>query len=293
MPRAAQFTVGHKTMKTHVTLCAYLASFTVATQCLWAEDDARQTQFPAALTDSTLREGVWIWGSGHHLPHMVIQEVVRIGKSGDKWNLEVFTLSHTVESFQRRQPPQIRREGPYPIQVTNGVLHIERPNGISKYSCRFHGDLFQFPAVVRTESSTFNFTFSESTGKRDGVPDGVNTWSYTWVCSSNPSATPAGTASLAVRDPEGEETTPCAYAVEESHDGPALIFRRKVGTRDGEDQIVWHRKFFGPQIYKSAAPRLDRPALQKTYRPADDSIRKQIAEVKEGEPNKPDARDGR
>ncbi len=279
-------------MNARAILCACMAGLVAASQCLWAQDDPRQTRFPPELTDSALREGVWIWRSGHILPEREIQKVVRIRKSDGKWDLTVFWLSHTRESIRMEQPPQVRTEGPYPIHVTDGVLNIVQPQGVLKYSCRFYNGLLQFPAVTRTDARTFHFTVSEANPTSDGERDGIDTWSYTWTCSSNPSDDVTGTASRVAQTPRGRETTPCAYSVEGSDDGPALIFRHKAGTRDGKDRMVWHRKYFGPQIFEGDALRSERRFMQPTYTPADDSIKKQIPERMEREPHKPDARDG-
>lgn len=216
---------------------------------------------------------------------MEILRVVRIHKSGDKWSLTVFTLSHTRDSFYKRLPPLVRADGPYPISVTNGVLTVEQSPGVLKYSCRFYRELLQFPAVTRTRTDTFNFTFSEVRTKREAERDAVNSWSYTWICASNPSAVSSGSASFVVDTPQEKKTNPCVYNVEENPDGPALVFRSTGGMRDIQDQIVWHRKYFGPQIYKSAAARMDTPGLQQTYSPAEESIRELIAKWTTQEPN--------
>jgi hypothetical protein len=174
-------------------------------------------------------------------------------------------------------------------------MHVQRPRGVLKYSCRFQGELLQFPAICRTQANTLNFTFSESRSRPGQEAAAVDTWRYTWTCSSNPSIASSGSATFVADTPEGKVEAQCVYFVEQDHDGPALVFRPKQGVRDKEDRIVWHRKYFGPQIYKSATERLTRLVQQDTYRPADERIKKQIAERPTRQPEKPsgpDARDG-
>jgi hypothetical protein len=254
-----------------------------------ADAGERQVQFPAELTDSTLRDGVWAWYSDHRLPHQRQIEVVRIRLTEDTNDITILFLFHTRESYPRHE---IVKYGPYPIRVADGILHIEEPNRTRKHSYRFDGELFKCPALIRTDARTFNMTNTSRSGDRE------ETWSYTWSCSSNPSEKSTGTANLKVRGPEIEVVIPCAYAVEASSIGPALVFRRVNEFQNEEDRITWNqhfgfglkrdrifwnRQFIGPMTpYGRTA--IGPFPMKGTYSPADEKTLKLIANVADMEP---------
>jgi hypothetical protein len=286
--------LGFEDMKAHYILPFVFATTTLTGSSVIGADKAGETRFPSVKTSSALREGVWVWRSGHHLQSMVVQKVVKIAESDAKWHFTRFTLSHTNESFREKQQPEIKTEGPYPIHLTNGLLHIQGPNGVITHSCRFYGDLLQFPAVVRADAKTFNFTFSQAKPERAPKAEGIDTWSYTWICSSDPSQELNGKASLLAISPKGKSTVACVYTVEKHLDGPALVFKPVREEPKGEDRIVWHRKYFGPQVYNSFSPRLEGSQCpQMTYMPAAEYLKKLIEVETKEEPNKPDAGDGK
>jgi hypothetical protein len=277
-------------MKINHILQALVLTFVLMASGLAIDDKAEQIKFPSDETSSELREGIWVWHSMHHVSWMEIHKVVQIERIDENWYVTFFTLSHTRESFQSRRPPQIETEGPYPVSVTNGILHIQKQKGILKYSCRFYGELLQFPAIVRTNELTFNFTFSEIIKESDSE-ERIDTWSYIWSCSLDPSREPSGKAVLTVVTPKGKETIACLYTTEKALDGPALAFRKDEENSKGQDLIVWTRSFYGPQIYDSFSPKLKCPGLQMTYRPADDNLKDMIKKEIKKNLNKPDAND--
>jgi hypothetical protein len=229
---------------------------------------------------------------------------VQFGKSDGEWSVTFFDLSHPREPIgdtgalrfriEGGRAPQIETRGPYPVRVENGILHIQQPDGVLKYSCRFHRDLLQFPAVVRLNERTFNLTFCEVHRVADSERPNIATWTYTWTCSSAPSKEPSGRAVLVAISPRGKEAIPCSYKTEKHHDGPALVFQRRGGDGQQQDRIVWHDSYYGLQLYDSASWKLKHTVgLQKTYQPAEDEIKDLIRAKRKEKPDKPDAGDGK
>ncbi len=260
----------------YLVLLASLVLYASLFVCHGSEQ--KQPAFPPDLTDSVLREGLWAWGSGHHVAREVWYDVIQIKQSDDIWSMTRFRISNERASQHESGKPKARAFGPYPIRVENGILHIEPPNGASlKYTFSFHGEFLNFPAIIRTETNSFNFT--------------ANDWSYTWICSSNPSTQSTGASRLVVEWSEGKETIPMVYEVHEHPDGSALIFRNPSDKQqDRMDRFVWSRNY-GLMIYATIPRGYDRCShelhrSQRTYHPAWDRIKKLVDEFNELEPNK-------
>jgi hypothetical protein len=237
---------------------------------LLGQDQPRHDMFPKDTTSSQLREGTWtLQGPRHILPWVDPEHFVKFNKSNGQWLIFFVRTNPDNQSLQGHHNRKIESEGPYPVSITDGVMQIEKPEGTLKYSCRFHGDLLQFPALLRLDEKTFNFTFSEIWGTRSSENVKATIRSYTWVCESDPSKKPKGDATLTVALPDSEVTSHFTYRTEAEYSGPVLIFERKEDAR--RYKIGWSQNY-DAGIYESDDAYLS-ISIQNTYAPADSSLK--------------------
>jgi hypothetical protein len=138
-----------------------------------------------------------------------------------------WSVSFSDLYYKDQNTKAIECRGPFPISLTDGILQIGQPEGVLKFSCRFYGDLLQYPAIIRLDEKTFNFTYSKVEKKHESDVEKVTTRSYTWKCASNPSLKPDGDATLTVITQDSVVSFPLTYRTESSFDGPSLVFEGK------------------------------------------------------------------
>ncbi|MEM7392550.1 MAG: hypothetical protein AAF492_09385, partial [Verrucomicrobiota bacterium] len=179
-----------------------------------------QTLFPTNLTSSTLREGRWVWSSGHHISVRIEQRIVELKQTEGAWSITFYSVQDSARRPQPDGSPLFYKDGPYPVSQKDGVMTVERPEGRFQYSVGFLEDRVLFPVVVRFDARTFRFVKSERIRESGSWKARVSTRSVIWRCENDPSRVSKGKVVCSVNDSAPERVS---YRVE--HDGePAIQF---------------------------------------------------------------------